>query len=168
MQTVLKGKAFVYGKNVDTDQIYPAPLLTITDPDKVGLHAMEGVDPNFVRECQPGDMIVASSNFGCGSSREHAAVTLKAAGVCAVLAESFGRIFFRNAVNLGLLVIVCEKGFCEQVSRGDELEVDLKAGTVKNQSTGKTFSIEPLSDYVARIIEHGGIKAMMRAEYGSK
>ena len=89
MKTLLEGKAFVYGKNVDTDQIYPAPLLTITDADKVGEHAMEGVDPNFVRECRPGDIIVASTNFGCGSSREHAAVTLKAAGVGAVLAESF-------------------------------------------------------------------------------
>ena len=168
MKTLLKGKAFVYGKNVDTDQIYPAPLLTITDADQVGKHAMEGVDPNFVRECRPGDIVVAATNFGCGSSREHAVVTLKAAGVGAILAESFGRIFYRNAINLGVPAIVCAKGFSENVKRGDELELDLKAGTVKNLTTGRLFPIEAPSEYMMEILRHGGSKPMMRAKFAQK
>ncbi|HIU17458.1 MAG TPA: 3-isopropylmalate dehydratase small subunit [Candidatus Avidesulfovibrio excrementigallinarum] len=159
--TLLRGKAFVYGANIDTDQIYPAPLLTITDADKVGEHAMEGVDPDFVRECRPGDMIVAGTNFGCGSSREHAAVTLKAAGVSAVIAASFGRIFFRNAINLGLLALVC-KDLHAHVSRGDRLSLDPATGQILNETTGQTFQAEPLSDYILNIVRHGGIKPMMR------
>lgn len=165
MDTILKGKAFVYGANIDTDQIYPAPLLTITDADKVGQHAMEGVDPAFVQECQPGDMIVASTNFGCGSSREHAAVTLKSAGVSAVIAASFGRIFYRNAINLGLLAIVC-KDIHGHVKRGDRLSLDVATSTIVNESTGETFQAEPLSEYMMDIIRHGGIKPMMRAMAG--
>lgn len=157
--TVLRGRAFVYGANIDTDQIYPAPLLTITDADKVGEHAMEGVDPDFVRECRPGDMIVAGTNFGCGSSREHAAVTLKAAGVSAVIAASFGRIFFRNAINLGLPVLICKD---LQASRGDWLSLDPATGQIFNETTGQRFQAEPLSGYVLDIIRHGGIKPMMR------
>ena len=107
VQKILKGKAFVYGPNIDTDQIYPGRFLDLTDPDQVGKHALEGADPNFVKEVQPGDLIVAATNFGCGSSREHAAVTLKAAGVGAILADSYGRIFYRNAINLGVPLIVC-------------------------------------------------------------
>ncbi len=159
--TLLRGKAFVYGANIDTDQIYPAPLLTITDADKVGEHAMEGVDPDFVRECRPGDMIVAGTNFGCGSSREHAAVTLKAAGVSAVIAASFGRIFFRNAINLGLLALVC-KDLHAHVNRGDLLSLDPATGQILNETTGQTFQAEPLSDYILNIVRHGGIKPMMR------
>ena len=158
MDTILKGKAFVYGANIDTDQIYPAPLLTITDADKVGQHAMEGVDPAFVQECQPGDMIVASTNFGCGSSREHAAVS-------AVIAASFGRIFYRNAINLGLLAIVC-KDIHGHVKRGDRLSLDVATSTIVNESTGETFQAEPLSEYMMDIIRHGGIKPMMRAMAG--
>lgn len=161
MKKKLTGKAFVYGKNIDTDQIYPAPLLTITDADKVGKHALEGLDPNFVKECEPGDMIVASTNFGCGSSREHAAVTIKAAGVGAVIAESFGRIFYRNAINLGILAIVC-KDLCRHAKRGDRLELDVETSVITNLTTGETFQAEPLSDYMMNIIEHGGIKPMMR------
>ena len=165
MEKILKGKAFVYGANIDTDQIYPAPLLTITDADKVGKHAMEGVDPAFVQECVPGDMVVASTNFGCGSSREHAAVTLKAAGVSAVIAASFGRIFYRNAINLGLLAIVC-KDIHGHVSRGDRLSLDIETAVITNETTGETFQAEPLSDYMMDIIRHGGIKPMMRAMTG--
>ena len=163
--TTLRGNAFVYGANIDTDQIYPAPLLTITDADKVSKHAMEGVDPDFVKECQPGDMIVAGTNFGCGSSREHAAVTLKAAGVSAVIAASFGRIFFRNAINLGLPVLVC-KELHTRVKRGDRLSLDPASGHILNESTGEQFQAEPLSGYVLEIIRHGGIKPMMRELLG--
>jgi len=167
MEKILRGKAFVYGANIDTDQIYPAPLLTITDADKVGKHAMEGADPKFVEECTPGDMIVASTNFGCGSSREHAAVTLKAAGVSAVIAASFGRIFYRNAINLGLLAIVC-KDLHGHVSRGDFLSLDISTAKIVNETTGETFQAEPLSEYMMDIIRHGGIKPMMRAMTGKK
>ena len=159
--TTLRGNAFVYGANIDTDQIYPAPLLTITDADKVGKHAMEGVDPDFVKECQPGDMIVAGTNFGCGSSREHAAVTLKAAGVSAVIAASFGRIFFRNAINLGLPVLICRE-LHTHVSRGDWLTLDPATGQIVDETTRQHFQAEPLSGYVLDILRHGGIKPMMR------
>ena len=165
MQKVLKGKAFVYGSNIDTDQIYPGRFLDLTDPDQVGKHALEGADPNFVKEVQPGDLIVASTNFGCGSSREHAAVTLKAAGVGAILADSFGRIFYRNVINLGVPLIVCP-GISEIVKRGDVLQVDMASGKVTNETTGATVQAQPLSDYVMNILESGGIKPLIKKQYG--
>lgn len=162
---MISGKAFVYGPNIDTDQIYPGRFLDLTDPDQVGKHAMEGADPNFVREVQPGDLIVAATNFGCGSSREHAAVTLKAAGVGAILAESFGRIFYRNAINLGVPLIVCP-GVGQSVKRGDTVTVDMATGIVKNENTGVVLQAQPLSDYVVNILASGGIKPMIRSQYG--
>ncbi|HWR29070.1 MAG TPA: 3-isopropylmalate dehydratase small subunit [Negativicutes bacterium] len=165
MQKVLKGKAFVYGPNIDTDQIYPGRFLDLTDPDQVGKHALEGADPNFVKEVQPGDLVVASTNFGCGSSREHAAVTLKAAGVGAILADSFGRIFYRNVINLGVPLIVCP-GISEIVKRGDVLTVDMTTGKVTNETTGATVQAQPLSDYVMNILDSGGIKPLIKKQYG--
>ena len=165
MQKVLKGKAFVYGPNIDTDQIYPGRFLDLTDPDQVGKHALEGADPNFVKEVQTGDFIVASTNFGCGSSREHAAVTLKAAGVGAILADSYGRIFYRNAINLGVPLIVCP-GIGSIVKRGDVLTVDMTSGKVSNETTGATAQAQPLSDYVMNILESGGIKPLLKKQYG--
>ena len=165
MQKVLTGKAFVYGPNIDTDQIYPGRFLDLTDPDQVGKHAMEGADPNFVKEVQSGDLIVASTNFGCGSSREHAAVTLKAAGVGAILADSFGRIFYRNAINLGVPLIVCP-GVSKIVKRGDLLSLDMTTGKVTNETTGATAQAQPLSDYVMNILDSGGIKPLIKKQYG--
>ena len=165
MQKVLKGKAFVYGANIDTDQIYPGRFLDLTDPDQVAKHAMEGADPNFVKEVQPGDLIVASTNFGCGSSREHAAVTLKTAGVGAILADSFGRIFYRNVINLGVPLIVCP-GISKIVKRGDVLTVDMTTGKVVNETTGASAQAQPLSEYVMNILESGGIKPMIKKQYG--
>lgn len=165
MQKVLTGKAFVYGPNIDTDQIYPGRFLDLTDPDQVGKHALEGADPNFVKEVQPGDLIVASTNFGCGSSREHAAVTLKAAGVGAILADSFGRIFYRNVINLGVPLIVCP-GISAIVKRGDQLTVDMTTGKVTNETTGATAQAQPLSDYVMNILDSGGIKPLIKKQYG--
>ena len=167
MQTAITGKAFVYGANIDTDQIYPGRYLDQTDPEAVARHALEGADPEFAARCAPGDIVVASTNFGCGSSREHAVVTLKAAGVGAVLAESFGRIFFRNAINLGLPAIVCP-GAAGAVRRGDTLTVDIAAGTVTNKTTGAVLQAQPLSDYVLNILKNGGIKPMIRASLGLK
>ena len=165
MQKVLTGKAFVYGPNIDTDQIYPGRFLDLTDPDQVGKHAMEGADPNFVKEVQNGDLIVASTNFGCGSSREHAAVTLKAAGVGAILADSYGRIFYRNAINLGVPLIVCP-GVSKIVKRGDLLSLDMTTGKVTNETTGATAQAQPLSDYVMNILDSGGIKPLIKKQYG--
>jgi len=165
VQKVLKGKAFVYGPNIDTDQIYPGRFLDLTDPDQVGKHALEGADPNFVKEVQPGDLVAASTNFGCGSSREHAAVTLKAAGVGAILADSFGRIFYRNVINLGVPLIVCP-GISEIVKRGDVLAVDMTTGKVLNETTGATAQAQPLSDYVMNILDSGGIKPLIKKQYG--
>jgi 3-isopropylmalate/(R)-2-methylmalate dehydratase small subunit len=165
MQKVLKGKAFVYGPNIDTDQIYPGRFLDLTDPDQVGKHALEGADANFVKEVQAGDLIVASTNFGCGSSREHAAVTLKAAGVGAILADSFGRIFYRNAINLGVPLIVCS-GINKIVKRGDVLTVDMGTGKVTNETTGATTQAQPLSDYVMNILDNDGIKPLIKKQYG--
>ena len=167
MQKVLKGKAFVYGANIDTDQIYPGRFLDLTEPDQIGKHAMEGADPNFVKEVQPGDLIVASTNFGCGSSREHAAITLKSAGVGAILADSFGRIFYRNVINLGVPLIVCP-GISKIVKRGDVLTVDMTTGKVVNETTGASAEAQPLSEYVLNILESGGIKPMIKKQYGQE
>jgi 3-isopropylmalate/(R)-2-methylmalate dehydratase small subunit len=165
MNGVITGRAFVYGANIDTDQIYPGGYLDLTDPELVAQHAMERVDPDFVKEVKPGDMIVAGANFGCGSSREHAAVTLKASGIAAVLAESFARIFYRNAINLGLPLLVCP-GIVNLVKRGDLLSVDMAAGTLINQSTGASVKAQPLSAYVMAILESGGVKPMIRKQRG--
>ena len=167
MQKVLKGKAFVYGANIDTDQIYPGRFLDLTEPDQIGKHALEGADPNFVKEVQPGDLIVASTNFGCGSSREHAAITLKSAGVGAILADSFGRIFYRNVINLGVPLIVCP-GISKIVKRGDILTVDMTTGKVVNETTGASAEAQPLSEYVLNILESGGIKPMIKKQYGQE
>jgi 3-isopropylmalate/(R)-2-methylmalate dehydratase small subunit len=165
MNGIMKGTAFVYGANIDTDQIYPGGYLDLTDPDLVAKHAMERVDPDFVKEVKPGDMIVAGANFGCGSSREHAAVTLKASGIAVVLADSFARIFYRNAINLGLPLLVCF-GIAKLVARGDTLSVDLATGTVSNLTTGASATAQPLSAYVMAILENGGIKPMIRRQQG--
>ena len=167
MQKVLKGKAFVYGANIDTDQIYPGRFLDLTEPDQIGKHALDGADPNFVKEVQPGDLIVASTNFGCGSSREHAAITLKSAGVGAILADSFGRIFYRNVINLGVPLIVCP-GISKIVKRGDILTVDMTTGKVLNETTGASAEAQPLSEYVLNILESGGIKPMIKKQYGQE
>jgi len=165
MKKEIRGKTFVFGANIDTDQIYPGRYLELTDPAEVGQHAMEGADPSFVMEFKTGDIIVASTNFGCGSSREHAAVTLKAREVGVILAESFGRIFYRNAVNLGIPLLVCP-GIHRMVKKGDILKVDLVTGRVWNETTGSAGQAEPLSEYVMKILESGGIKPLIKSRYG--
>lgn len=166
MKDIISGKAFVYGENVDTDQIYPGRYLDKTDPEDLAKYAMSGIDAEFAARCQNGDIIVATTNFGCGSSREHAVITLKAAGVGVLLAQSFGRIFFRNAINLGLPALVCSD-LSKIVKNGDELEINIRTGNIKNKSTGAVAIAEPLSSYVLNILEHGGIKPMMMEKYKS-
>ncbi len=165
MKTV-KGRAFVFGDNLDTDQIYPGRYLELTDAEDVGRHAMEGVDPAFVQKFAAGDIIVGGKNFGCGSSREQAVLTLKANRVGAILAESFARIFYRNAVNIGLVVLICP-GIGRRVADGDTLCVELETGRVLDETSGAGFQAEPLSDYVLKIIESGGIAPLIKKEYGN-
>jgi 3-isopropylmalate/(R)-2-methylmalate dehydratase small subunit len=165
MNKEIRGKAFVFGANIDTDQIYPGRYLELTDSGDVGKHAMEGADPSFVKEFKAGDLIVASTNFGCGSSREHAAVTLKAVEVGVILAESFGRIFYRNAVNLGIPVLVCP-GIHQIVKKGDTVKVHLGTGRVLNETSGAVGRAQSLSDYVMKILESGGIKPLIKSQYG--
>lgn len=165
--TRIQGRAFVFGPNIDTDQIYPGRYLELVEPADLARHAMEGADPTLAKEFRPGDIIVASTNFGCGSSREHAAITLKAIGAGAVLADSFGRIFYRNAINLGIPLMVC-KGIAALVNRGDTLSVDMATGAVVNETTGKTAQAEPFSDYTRNILESGGIKPLIKNQMAQK
>lgn len=159
MKTFYIGKAHLFGKNIDTDQIYPGQYLELVEPEDAARHCLEGADPGFAARVQAGDIVVAGTNFGCGSSREHAAIALKHAGVAAVVAESFARIFYRNAINLALPLLVC-KGISTQAADGDTLEIDLGKGTVHNTRTGKTLEGEKLSPYAMNILDKGGIKAI--------
>lgn len=165
--TLIAGKAFVFGANIDTDQIYPGRYLELTDAADVAKYAMAGADPNLVKEFKPGDLIIGSTNFGCGSSREHAAVTLKAIGVGAVIADSYARIFYRNAINLGIPLIVC-KGFSALAKKGDEIHVDLSSGAITNLTTGATAQAEPFSDYTLTILASGGIKPLIKQQMAAR
>ena len=165
MEGVIRAKAHVFGPNIDTDQIYPGRYLELTEPEDIAAHVMEGADPDFVKNMAPGDIVVASRNFGCGSSREHAAITLKYARVGAVVAESFARIFFRNAINLGVPLMVCP-GIANRVSTGDELEVDLARGEVRNLTKGEVYQGEGLADHILEILQQGGIKPVFRRRLG--
>ena len=149
MKTKVRGKAFVFGKNIDTDQIYPGRFVEYTDVEDIKKYAMYGADES------------------CGSSREHAAITLKAVGAGAVLAESFGRIFFRNAINLGVPVITCSE-ITKIIAEGDEVEVDIEAGIIKNLTTGATAAAVPMSPYIMNILQSGGIKPMIKAMQETK
>jgi 3-isopropylmalate/(R)-2-methylmalate dehydratase small subunit len=166
MNKVIKGTAYVFGDNLDTDQIYPGQYLELIEIEDIGRHAMGGVDPNFAKAFEAGNIIVAGINFGCGSSREHAAIALKALGAGVILAESFARIFYRNAINLGLPLLV-SPNISAQVSPGDILIVDLAKGVVQNQNTGAELVAEPMSEYVFEILESGGIKPLVKKQVAS-
>lgn len=157
MDKIISGKAHTFGKNIDTDQIYPGRYLELVKPEDIAIHAMEGADPKFLDNYSKGDIIIADKNFGCGSSREHAAITLKTIGVGAVISESFGRIFYRNSINLGLPLMVCQ-GIKEFVEEGDKLEIDLEEGIVKNTTKNKILKGEKLPEFVLEMMESGGIK----------
>ena len=163
MKTTLEGNAFTFGKNLDTDQIYPGQYLELARVEDIKQHAMEGADSDFVKKIKPGDVIVAGTNFGCGSSREHAAIALKAVGASVILAESFARIFYRNAINLGLPLMV-SPGITDHVTSGDTLKIDLKEGIVHNQSTGDELKVQPISGYALEILESGGIKPLVKKQ----
>ncbi len=150
------GKVFKFGADVDTDAIIPARYLNTNDPQQLALHCMEDADPQFPSLVNNGDIIVAGKNFGCGSSREHAPIAIKAAGVSLVIAGSFARIFYRNAINIGLPIL--ESPACiDEIQPGDQLEVDVTKGAIKNLSSGKTYQAEPFPDFMQNIIDKGGL-----------
>lgn len=157
MKKTIKGGAIVVGKNIDTDQIYPGRYLDLIEVEDIAKHSMEGVDPNFHKRFNKGDIIVSDKNFGCGSSREHAVITLKAAGVGAIIAPSFARIFYRNAINLGLPLITC-KNIMEFIDESDQLEVELNTGVIKNITKATEIKGDELPQFVLDMIYHGGIK----------
>jgi len=150
------GRAFVFDDNVDTDQIIPANRITSDDPDHLANYCLSGVDPEFADRFAPDDVVVAGTNFGCGSSREHAPIAIRAAGADAVVAESFARILFRNAINIGLPVLQVPE-VTEHVSDGDELTIDVAAGTVTNQTAGEKLTATGVPPFVQEIVDAGGL-----------
>ena len=153
---ILKGKVYKYGADVNTDVIIPARYLNVSDADKLAAHCMEDIDKDFVKKVKPGDIIMATTNFGCGSSREHAPLAIKAAGVSCVIAASFARIFFRNAINIGLPLLESPEAVAG-TENGDVLEVDLAKGSIKNVTSGKTFAAAPYPPFMSELISAGGL-----------
>lgn len=150
------GHVFKYGDNVDTDVIIPARYLNSFDAKELASHAMVDIDPEFAGKVQPGDLIVANKNFGCGSSREHAPLCLKAAGVSCVIAETFARIFYRNAINIGLPIVECAEA-AKEIAPGDEVEVDFDTGMITDRTTGKTYQGQAFPAFMQKIIDCGGL-----------
>ena len=150
------GHVFKYGDNVDTDVIIPARYLNATKGEELAKHCMEDIDREFVNKVQPGDIIVAEKNFGCGSSREHAPLAIKCAGVSCVIAETFARIFYRNSINIGLPIMECEEA-AKDIKAGDEVDVDFDTGVITNVTTGKTYQAQPFPPFIQNIIEKGGL-----------
>ena len=153
---MLKGKVHKYGADVNTDVIIPARYLSLSEPAELAKHCMEDIDKEFVNRVKPGDIIMATTNFGCGSSREHAPLAIKASGVSCIIARSFARIFFRNAVNIGLPLLECDDAVA-QTEAGDILEVNLSTGQIKNLTNGLTFTAKPYPDFMAELISAGGL-----------
>lgn len=164
MNKKLEGNVIVLGKNIDTDQIYPGRFLALVDPAEIGSHCLAGIDESIAPNFKKGDIVVAGTNFGCGSSREHAPIALINMGAGCVVADSFARIFFRNAINLGLPLMIC-KGLCGKVEDGAHIAVDLEAGTVTIRETGEVLRGEKIGDYAMAILEAGGIKPLFRERY---
>ena len=160
---ILEGTVHKFGRDVDTDVIIPARYLNTSDAAELGAHCMEDIDAEFVRRVRPGDIIVAAENFGCGSSREHAPVAIKAAGVSCVVAASFARIFYRNAINTGLPIVVCPQA-AAAAQAGDRLRIDLAAGTVENVTRGTTYAAEPFPPFMQELIARGGLLPYVAAQ----
>ena len=153
---ILEGKVHKYGNDVNTDVIIPARYLNVSDPDELAEHCMEDIDPTFITNVKQGDIIVAGSNFGCGSSREHAPLAIKTSGVACVIAQSFARIFFRNAIDIGLPLLECGEDLNE-IEAGDKLEIDITCGKIDDISRHKTLFSKPYPDFMMRIINAGGL-----------
>ena len=159
------GTAHRYGRDIDTDVIIPARYLNTSDPAELGKHCMEDLDAGFVTKVEPGDILVADENFGCGSSREHAPISIKAAGVSVIIAKSFARIFYRNAINTGLPIMEAPDAV-DGIKDGDTVTVDADTGTITNESTGEVFTAQPFPPFVKEIIEKGGLVESIKAKIG--
>ncbi|MBQ7257069.1 MAG: 3-isopropylmalate dehydratase small subunit [Abditibacteriota bacterium] len=153
---IMIGKVHKFKSNVDTDVIIPARYLNTTDPKELASHCMEDIDVDFSKNVKQGDIIVAEDNFGCGSSREHAPIAIKASGVFCVIANDFARIFYRNSINIGLPILECKEAVAG-ISEGDELDVDLTTGVIKNLTTGKEYKAKPFPSYIIELINDGGL-----------
>ncbi len=163
----IHGKAFRYGRDVNTDVIIPARYLNTSDAKELAAHAMEDLDPGFVAAVEPGDVVVAEENFGCGSSREHAPVALKAAGVGAVIAKSYARIFYRNAIDMGLAILEAPEAV-DGIRAGDIVSVDTSTGEIVDETTGETFHAEPFPPFITEIIEAGGLVERTRRQLAAQ
>ena len=152
------GKVYKYGDNVDTDVIIPARYLNTSDAAELALHCMEDIDTEFVKNVSKGDIIVAGWNFGCGSSREHAPLVIKENGTGCVIAKSFARIFYRNAINIGMPILECEKA-AEEIENGDNVSIDFDTGIITNHTTGKSYTAQPFPEFIQNIIKKGGLLA---------
>ncbi len=162
MDKIIKGKSYVFGKNIDTDQICPGQYLELTDHKAIASHCLEGARSEFAKEFVKGGIVIALENFGCGSSHEHAAISLKTIGVGAIIAKSFGRIFYRNAINMGIPLIVADN--VEAImGDGHLMEINLENSTIKNTNTGQIISCEVISEYAMNILEHGGIINLIKS-----
>lgn len=150
-----QGKAFKYNDNVDTDVIIPARYLNTPDANELAAHCMEDIDKEFVKRVQKGDVIVAGQNFGCGSSREHAPLVIKTCGVGCVIAKSFARIFYRNAINIGLPILECP--YTDEIDADDDISVDFDSGVITNHTKGKSYQSQPFPHFIQNIIENGGL-----------
>ncbi|HDH87495.1 MAG TPA: 3-isopropylmalate dehydratase small subunit [Desulfobacteraceae bacterium] len=151
-----RGRVWKFGQNIDTDVIIPARYLNVSDPDELARHCMEDENVRFVKDVKKGDIIVAETNFGCGSSREHAPIAIKAKGICCVIAKSFARIFYRNAFNMGLAIMESGKAV-DGIQDGHEIEVDLEKGEIKNITTGGSYKANPIPSFMRKIIDDGGL-----------
>ena len=156
-----QGKVFKYPDNVDTDVIIPARYLNTADAGELAKHCMEDIDTGFVDQVRPGDILVAGWNFGCGSSREHAPLVIKTCGVGCVIAKSFARIFYRNAINIGLPILECETA-AEEIQAGDRVDIDFDTGVITDRTTGKTYQAEPFPEFIQNIIRRGGLLASLK------
>lgn len=159
---MLQGKVFKFGDDIDTDIIVPATYLSTFDPKELAKHCMEYTDPDFYKQVKEGDIIVAGKNFGCGSSREHAPIAIKGCGVSIVIAKSFARIFYRNALNIGLYILECPEA-ADAISQGDDVKVDVDTGVITDVTTGRTFKAAPFPKFIQNIIECGGLVNAIKA-----
>lgn len=157
----IQGKVHKYGDHVDTDVIIPARYLNTADPKELAAHCMEDIDKDFVKNVQPGDILVAGVNFGCGSSREHAPIAIKASGIACVISENFARIFYRNSLNIGLPILECPAA-SKAIRDGDEVAVDFDTGVIENLATGETYQAEPFPPFIQNIIQKGGLLASLK------
>ncbi|MDY7034084.1 MAG: 3-isopropylmalate dehydratase small subunit [Thermodesulfobacteriota bacterium] len=160
-----RGRVIKYGADIDTDAIIPARYLNTSDPKELAKHCMEGIDPSFVEKVKKGDIIFADENFGCGSSREHAPISIKAAGISCVIAKSFARIFYRNAFNMALPIMECESAV-DGTQEGDEVEVDFEKGEIINHSKEKTFICRPIPSFMQELINSGGLMEYVKKKHG--